>query len=405
MMKILQISPQISYPPDSGGRLSIYGITKSLAERGHKVTFVCYTNKPIDESTINELKKICNPVFIEWKINNNIITAAQNLFSKVPYNISKYYSKKLRIFLINYLKHNAVDVVHVDHLHMAWVIDIIRKVSNVPVILREHNLEMKIMERYSEDQSNILFKYYSKLQFKKFLLYEPAQCRKFNRCLMVSKEDEKSLLNLNPNIKTKVIPIGVDKKIFSWHKSEDIPFSIFHIGALDWQPNYDGLLWILNEVLPKVVDAYPNSKLYVYGRGGDRLNISKNIKNNVIIEGYVDNIWDEVKDKQILLVPLRVGSGMRVKIIEMLGAGHLIISTSIGKEGIDVKDGEHIFIADNSETFVNKIMDIFEKRINFESISKSARNIIKQKYGWENIAVDIETEYLNSINEVNNKII
>ncbi|HCY76163.1 MAG TPA: hypothetical protein DHV28_09605 [Ignavibacteriales bacterium] len=402
-MKILQISPQISFPPDSGGRLSIYGITKSLAERGHKVTFVCYTNKPISESTINELKKICNPVFIEWKINNSIKTAVQNLFSKVPYNISKYYSKKLKIFLIDYLKHNAVDVVHVDHLHMAWIIDIIRKVSNVPVILREHNLEMKIMERYSEDQSNILFKYYSKLQFKKFLLYEPDQCRKFNRCLMVSKEDEKSLLNLNPNIKTKVIPIGVDKKIFSWHKSEDIPFSIFHLGALDWQPNYDGLSWILNEVFPKVVDVHPNSKLYVYGRGGDRLNISNNIKNNVIIKGYVENIWDEVKDKQILLVPLRVGSGMRVKIIEMLGAGYLIISTSIGKEGIDVTDGKHIFIADNSETFVKKIMDIFEKRIDAESVTKSARNIIKQKYDWENIAADLETEYLNSINEINIK--
>ena len=398
-MKVLQISPQISFPPDSGGRLSIYGITKSLSERKHQVTFVCYTQGPIAKNAIYELKKICNPVFIDWDINNRFLPAAKNLFSKIPYNISKYYSKKLKEFIIDYLKNNKVDIVHVDHLHMAWVIDEIRKISNVPVVLREHNLEMKIMKRYYEQETNILLKFYSGLQYKKFLSYEPTQCVKFDSCLMVTREDEKSLLNLNPKIKSVVIPIGVDREIFNLEKSDKIPYSIFHIGALDWQPNYDGLLWMLNEVFPKIIEVYPNSYLYVYGKGCERLNPPRNIKNKVIIKGYVDNIWDEIKDKQVLVVPLRVGSGMRV--VEMLGAGYLVVSTSIGKEGIDVNEDEHILIADDSETFVNKIMDIFEKRIDINNITSNARQVIKEKYSWEKIASDIEMEYLNLINKNN----
>ncbi len=401
-MKILQISPQISFPPNSGGRLSIYGITKSLSERGHEITFVCYIENRVSENDTNELKKICNPFFIDWDVNNKIRTAIPNLFSKTPYNISKYYSKKLESFIYKYFESNKVDVVHIDHLHMSWVIDVIRKISDVPVILREHNLELKIMKRYFDEQTNIMLKYYAGIQLKKFTSYEPNQCEKFDSCLMVTEEDEKSILNYNPRIKTKVIPIGVDKKIFDMRKSDIIPYSIFHIGSLEWQPNYDGLLWFIKNVYPTIVEKFPMTKLYVYSKGTERLKISNKQKENIIIRGYVDNIWEEVLDKQVLIVPLSVGSGMRVKIVEMLAAGQLIVSTSIGKEGIDISDGKHIFIADSCETFIQKIIDIFENRINIDSIIRNGKNIIKEKYSWEKIAEDIEIEYLKSINKKEN---
>ncbi|MEO8231386.1 MAG: glycosyltransferase family 4 protein [Ignavibacteriota bacterium] len=396
-MKILQISPQISFPPDSGGRLSIYGITKSLHERGHEITFVCYIQESVNEDISNELKKICNPIFIKWETKNKITTAIHNLFSNIPYNISKYYSVKFEEFLVEYLRQNQVDIIHIDHLHMAWAIDLIKKNCNVPVILREHNLEMKIMQRYYGQQSNLFLKLYSYIQFKKFLSYEPTICKKFDCCLMVTFEDEKSLLNLNPDIKTKVIPIGVDENLFNFKDSNTLPFSLFHIGTLDWQPNFDSLLWFWNEVFPSIVAKYPNSKLFVYSKGVERLKVPKSLKDNIILKGYVKDIWEEIKDKQILIVPLRAGGGMRVKIIEMLAAGQLIVTTSIGKEGIDVVNGQHLLIANSAEEFTDRIISFFKNEYEKTMFSRNAKELIRAKYTWSKIAEEFENIYIDLI--------
>ncbi|GAB6283121.1 MAG: glycosyltransferase [Ignavibacterium sp.] len=396
-MRILQISPQISYPSDSGGRLSIYGITKSLADKGHEITFVTYIKDYPKQEDINELKKICKPIFIEWDTRNKLVGAFLNLFSLVPYNISKYYSKKLENFLVAFLKNNEVDLVHIDHLHMAWTIDIIKKITKVPVVLREHNLEMEIMKRFAKMESNILLKYFATFQFKKFQHYEPNQCKKFDYCIMITQKDETSLLKLSPDIKTKVIPAGVDNKIFTINNLNTQPQTLFHIGSLEWQPNYDGLVWFLSEIFPEIVNKFPNTKLYIYSKGTEKLEISKEISNNVMICGYVKDIWQEIMDKQILIVPLRIGSGMRVKIIEMLAAGKIVVSTSIGKEGIEVKDGQEILIADNRNEFVRIIKDVFNNEIDTNNITATARNTMKKKYSWEKISNEFEKMYLDMI--------
>lgn len=396
-MRILQISPQISYPSDSGGRLGIYGITKSLSEKGHEITFVTYIKEYPKNEYIMELKKICKPVFIEWDTRNKLGGAFLNLFSSVPYNISKYYSKKLEIFLKEFLNKNEVDLVHIDHLHMAWAIDIIKKIKNVPVVLREHNLEMKIMKRFAEIEANLFLRLYSKLQYRKFQHYEPDLCKKFDCCIMITKEDEIALLDMSSEIKTKVIPAGVDSKIFSFGNLNNKPQTLFHIGSLEWQPNYDGLIWFLSEIFPEIVSQFPNTKLYVYSKGTEKLVISKEISNNVIICGYVKDMWQEIIDKQILIVPLRIGSGMRLKIIEMLAAGKIVVSTSIGKEGIEVNDGQELLIADNRDEFVRMIKDIFNNKIDTKNITSKARSTMKQNYSWEKISNQFEKIYLDMI--------
>ncbi|MDD5606951.1 MAG: glycosyltransferase family 4 protein [Ignavibacterium sp.] len=401
-MKILQISPQISYPFDSGGRLSIYGITKSLSERGHKIIFVTYVKEYPKQEHIIELKKICEPVFIKWNTNNSLWGIFLNIFSSVPYNISKYYSKKLEYFLKDFLTKDKIDLVHIDHLHMSWTVDIIKKLTKIPVVLREHNLEMKIMKRFGEVESNFILKFYSKIQFKRFLKYEPAQCRKFDRCIMITKEDETELLELSPEIKTKVIPAGVDNKLFTLGYLNTIPFSIYHIGSLNWEPNYDGLLWFLSEVFPKVISKFPETKLYIYSKGIERLVLNDSINKNIILCGYVKDIWQEILDKQMMVVPLKVGSGMRIKIIEMLAAGKIVVSTSVGKEGIEVENGQQILIADDSNSFIKTISDIFSNKLDLNKITLSAKEIIKEKYSWESVSIQFESEYLYLIKSSSN---
>jgi polysaccharide biosynthesis protein PslH len=392
-MKILQIAPQIPYPLDDGGRIGIYGITNYLHQRGNKIDFAVYRKHCDYNSSFNALKNICTPHILNVQTDNNLFKAMLNLLSPTPYNISKFIKRMMQEFLVRFLKKNEVDVVHVDHAHMGWTIDIIKNIKDVPVVLREHNVEMRIMKRFAEHEANPFLRTYALLQYQKFLKYEPMICGKFDNCIMITKEDESEILQYDPTIKTSVIPAGIDSKLLEFKSKETIPFTLFHIGSLKWLPNLDGLNWFLNEVFPNVINKIPQTKLFIYGKGSEFFKINPLFKDNIIIKGYVKDIFSEISDKEVAIVPLRVGGGMRIKIIELMALGKSIISTSIGTEGINVKDNEHILIADNKDDFINKLYDVFYNKVNAGKLINSAREFIRGHYTWENVALQFENKY------------
>lgn len=398
-LNILQISPQVPYPLDHGGRISIHGITKGLFQRGHKINLVSYLNNADKSSAENYLKMICSPHLLNVNTSNRILSAVRNLNSPIPYNISKFITLELESFLKDFLAHQKVDLVHIDYLHLGWAIELIKSYCDVPVVLRQHDLHFKLMKRFYENENNPLIKYFAFLQYKKFLTYEPNLCEKFDKCIMITKADEKELLSLNSKIKTQVISIGVEEKLLEMRPSPKIPFSMFHLGPLDWLPNKDGLQWFLLNIFPIVISRIPEAKLYVYSSGSDKLKIDKSLRKNVILRGYVNNIWEEVKDKELLIVPLRIGSGIRVKIIEMLAAGQLIITTNVGKEGIDAVDGKHLFVSDHPTEFADKIISFFKNDFDKEQLSINAKNLIRDKYTWSKIAEEFEKVYIELISK------
>jgi len=398
-MKILQIATQVPYPPTDGGKLSVFGITKYLSKRNHEIEFVSYCNKYPDSNVIKGLKEYCNPHFIEADTKNNIYKAAINLFSNLPYNASKYKTNQMAIFLEDFLKTRQFDVIHIDHLFLGWTVDIIRKYTNAPVILRAQNLEMNIMKRFAEAQRNPLLKNYALLQYKKFLKYEPETCAKFDKCIMISEKDKQELLKFKPGLNVTCIPAGIESRLLEIPKKEFIPYSLVHIGHIDWYPNYDGLLWFCENVLRAIIKDLPEIKLYIYGSGKTgNFKIPKGLEKNIIVKGFVDNIWIELQDKALAVVPLRIGGGIRIKILELLATGTNIISTTIGKEGIDITDNKEILIADDALSFKSKILNFFEGKYNWEKMSENSRSFIREFYTWEKVVADFEKEYLKILN-------
>ena len=197
-LNILQISPQVPYPLDHGGRISIHGITNGLSKKGHNISLISYSNESDNTLAKNYLKKICNPHILGVDTSNNIISAFKNLSSSVPYNISKFITFDLEQFLRNFVKHQKIDLVHIDYLHMGWTLDIVKSISKVPVVLRQHDLHFRLMQRFYKNENNPLIKYFAYLQYKKFLTYEPDLCEKFDKCIMITKSDEKELLGFKP---------------------------------------------------------------------------------------------------------------------------------------------------------------------------------------------------------------
>jgi len=402
-MRILQISPQVPYPLDDGGRKGIWGITKSLSERNNEITFIAY-KKDVKVKLQNEIFSFLNKQFyVDARINNSLTGALINLFSRIPYNISKFKTKKFQTLLLKILKHDKPDIVHIDHLHMAWTSDVVRKMyPDIPIVLREHNIESNIMKRFSEKQKNPILQIYSWIQYKKLLKYEAKWCGKVDCCVMISEEDEKEILLLNPNAKTCIIPAGiVENKIGFAKNISKIPNSICHIGPMDWYPNYDSLNWFLNSVFPSVVNGKPEIKLYIFGKGTEKVNIPEQIKENVIVKGFVDDLWKEVSQMQLVIVPLRIGGGIRIKILETMAAGINILSTSIGKEGIPAFAQKHMMIADTEKEFSEKITRFFNSEFNNEEMIDEAIKLIKENYTWNKIGEKFENEYSNVIKSKN----
>lgn len=397
-MKILQISSFVPTPPTNGGKHSVFGITKYLHKRGHEIHFVCYRKHDNYDEAYSELSKISTPYILDVQTENSYLGAFLNFFSRVPYNASKYKNKKLYEFLKNFFKKNNVDIIHIDHLHMGWIVDYLRKWTDAPVVLREQNLELMIMKRFSEEQKNPILKWYSKLQYKKFIKFEPELCGRFDKCVMISETDEIRIKELNPKINVTSIPAGVESRLLEYNSTDIIPYSLVHIGHTDWFPNYDGLSWFVSKILPEIIKVYPQTTLYIYGGGKtSKFSVPSSVKQNVKIIGFVDNLWEEIIDKSLAIVPLRIGSGIRIKILELLAVGIPIVSTSIGKEGIDVVNDEHVLVADLEKEFINKILNFFNGIYDSESLIINGKKLISEKYTWDVIAEKIEKLYLSLI--------
>jgi len=396
-LKILQISPHLGVPPNTGANISVFGITKYLSLLGHEIDFVSYRKNFNLESTLKDLRPYCDPTILDIQTGNNVISAIFNVFSHVPYNVSKYINRDLREFIIKYFKNNKPDIIHIDHLHMAWIVDDIRELTNAPIVLREHNVETNIMKRFSEKESNILLRWYSARQAKKLENYEVKYCRKFNKCIMITSVDEQQIRQLDSRIDTTTIEAGIDEHLLNYRKKEVIPKSLFHIGSLDWYPNKDGLEWFLNSVMPSLSEQIPEIKLFIYGSGAEKLKIDSKVKDNIEICGFVSNLAQNILNKELMIVPLRIGSGIRLKILEMLAMGCNILTTEIGKEGINAENKKHLLIGNSAEEFKSIIIDYLNGKYDKELISNNAKDLIRESYTWPIIAKRFENEYMKII--------
>jgi len=397
-MKILQITTRLPYPPTDGGKIATYNIIKYLALRGHSITLICFNS---ENKNYPELEKYCRLIIIEKNLETTYPGLFLNLFSNIPYSILKYYSPIAKKIIYNLLKKNKYDIVHLDHLHTTYYGNFIKKEYNLPIVLREHNIENIIMKRFYKNQKNIFIKFYAYLQWKKLYKYEGKICEIFNRCLMITKNDEEVMKKMNSNIMTSVIPAGVDISYFYPINIEE-EYSLISVASMDWLPNVEAIEWFYKEILPLIEKKVQKVKLYIVG-----INPPNKIKsfanNNVIVTGFVKDVRKYIAKGQVFIVPLKIGSGMRIKILNALAMGKAVVSTSIGCEGIDVVDGKNIYIADKKKEFAKKVIFLLNNKNERDRIGKEGLKLVKEKYQWEKIAEDTETEFKKIINENNIK--
>ncbi len=383
------------YPLTDGGAIGIYNITKSLAKRGHEITLVTY---PLDtdaetQLAIRELSQFAKVVTTSKPLPPRWRVLLSTLF-RGAYPIERRITPEMFELLDRTVRAEQFDLVHVDHAHMGryglWLIE----KFGLPIVLREHNFEAQIYQRFAETESNPLKKFLARIHGARLREEEISFLKAFDAIAPISDEDLRLMREVAPNARYRVIPAGVDTDYFQPSVFEVVPETILSVGSFAWDPNFDAMKYFLREVFPLVLAKRPNARLQIIGACGERiLPFAAPFGKSVQVLGLVPDIRDYLSRSAVLVVPLRIGGGMRLKLLEFFAAGKAVVSTSIGAEGNLAADGVHLLIRNGKDAFAAGILELLKNPDLRASLGKSARDLVTTEYSWDRIASEFESLY------------
>lgn len=382
-MNILQVTNKVPYPTTDGGAIACMNLTRGFYLLGHQVTVLAMNTLKHKTS----LDKIPEPVRdladfrlvpVDARISN--WEALKNLlFSSAPYSAIRFIDSSFEKELINLLKEKKFDVVQLEGLYVCPYIPVIRKYSDAKIVYRAHNIEHEIWERTSELAKGWK-KWYLKKLSKRIKKFEKKILNKYDLLVPITERDGVILDKLGNKKPRHVSQTGIDSSVLIPNaKSLEYP-SLFHIGSLEWAPNQEGIIWFIKNCWNEIHTRFPELKFYVAGRNAPQWLIQKIVGPNIVFFGEVEDAYDFMNSKAIMIVPLFSGSGMRIKIIEGMALGKSIVTTPIGTEGISTTSGVNILIAESREEFIESVSKMIEDREFFHSIGKNAIEYIHEKF-------------------------
>lgn len=395
-MNILFLSTRSPYPLVSGHSLRTYHILKGAAEK-HNVTLITFIQleDELKKKHLDHLKSFCravHPFRVPVDMSRIKLAASLllNLFSHLPFVAQKYDAPMIRNKIRDIIKRERVDLVHVDMLPLTVYIN---EFKGLPKILVNHNVESVRLLRWFQTEPNILKKAYLGIQWLKLRAFERSAMEKFESCVVVSETDKQLLKKMGIKNMLFVVPNGTDTEFFKPSMKNPIDDSILWLGHMDVHTNKDAVLYFWREIYPILRSKYPQAKMTFVGTAPPKdIAESANSDSQITVTGFVDDIRPYVDDAAVMVVPIRIGSGTRLKILDAMAMGKAIISTSIGCEGLNVTDGENILIADSPEDFANKTINLLKNLEMRLKLEKNALNLVKT-YDWEKITILQEEVY------------
>jgi polysaccharide biosynthesis protein PslH len=389
-MKILWVKAGGLVPPDTGGKIRSYNILRELASQ-HSVTFFSFYGAHEGDAHPG-LKNVfdravCVPLTLPApKSPAELLNYGIGLFSSEPYGITKFCRPEVKQKLHALLKQETYDVIVCDFIFAAGVIP---WDCPTPKVLFTHNVEATIWRRHYEVATNPIWKAISWQEWRKMEAAERRYLRLADHVLAVSEKDRDAFASFLDPAKLTVISTGVDIDYFQPIPVEESADSLVFVGSMDWLPNEDAILYFVDAILPLIKQRRPGVSLEVVGRSPSRkLQALAEREKSVRLTGRVEDIRPFVARGSICIVPLRIGGGTRLKIFEAMAMGKAVISTSVGAEGLPVRAGENILLADTPSDFANSVISLLSDPSHRRRLSISARTLVQEKYGWPRVAED-----------------
>lgn len=379
-MRILQLCIKPPYPPVDGGTMAMNGITQGLLEAGCEVRVlsVCSEKHPVlrhqmTDDYVNRTRFEA----VELDLRPKPLDALVALLCGDSYHVTRFISREFESKLTEILGEQEFDVVHLESVFLTPYVPVIRRYSKAKVVMRAHNVEHQIWQRVAKQTRNPLKRWYLKRLALALAYYERVHAADYDGIVCITEKDGE-FFKAHTRKTIECIPFGVVCPEPIGNVEEE-PFSLFHIGSMDWMPNEEGVRWFLDKVWPVLHEELPQVRLYLAGRKMPDDLMVLNV-DGVRVVGEVDDASYFIASKQINVVPLLSGSGIRVKIIESMSLGKTVISTTVGAQGILCEDGRDILIADTPEEFVKQVRRCVEDPEFCKNVGDCAYRLIATEY-------------------------
>ncbi len=382
-MKVLWLTYDLSYPPHSGGKLRAYHLIKGLA-KNHQIDLFSFIRKEEQLQYLPELKKYCQKIETfnrpsAWSPRNILLSG----FSTLPFAAAGYYFHDAKNKICRMLGEEKYDLVHFESFYPAVYLPLAKNLG-FKTLMGNENVEHLIYQRFA-GQKNLFLKSLLSVDVFKMRKFEEKLWKLADINVAPSNSDADAISKITGK-SCHVVSNAVDTVSFSEIKKQPhTDLVCLFVGDFTYLTNQDAVRWLYEEIIS-------NRKLLLVGR-----NPTDYIKNlaseNIIVDDSVEDIRDAYARADVFLAPIRIGGGTRLKILEAMAAGLPIVSTTVGAEGLDIKDGENILLADDPQDFAEKIDTLLKNPALRDKIGSAGRLLVQQKYDWQFSVQKLEKVY------------
>jgi glycosyltransferase involved in cell wall biosynthesis len=380
-VRILLLTQIVPFPPDSGPKIKTLNVLKHLAER-HDVHLVSFARSEAEREAAEALRPWCASVDLVPLSRSplrDMAALAASFLKRRPFLVERDDSPAMRTCIERLLRTYRFDAVHADQLTMGqFAVDL-----PLPLrVLDEHNAVWTIVRRVAEQERWGPRRLVAELEWRRLRAYELALCQRFDDVLVVSETDLRDLTppsGAAPH--ASVIPITVDTVALPFVLPGPDARHVLSMATMFYPPNVEGVLWFAREILPGIRARVPDIRFLVVGaRPPAEVRDLETEASGVVVTGFVPDLDPYLSQSAVLVVPLHAGSGMRVKILEAFARGVPVVSTTIGVEGIEARNGEHLFVADTPEAFADAVVETLRDRVSAARRAASGRALVEERY-------------------------
>jgi sugar transferase (PEP-CTERM/EpsH1 system associated) len=404
-MRVLFLSQIVPYPPHGGVLQRGYNILRELGQRAsvHLVAFVHPDELPTEADIADSrraLEQFCEkveyfPLWAKGPLPQRAVAFAAGICSPRPFSTVAHRSPALQRRLSTLLDGGAFDLVHVDTIALNRFFT---RRPRVPAVLTHHNIESMLLERRAAVEPGRLAKWVLERESRKLAAYESVVAPLYDNNLVMSEPDEQLLRQRAPGVHTNVVPNGVDTAYFTpTAQNEETP-SVIYTGGMNMLANRDAVVHFLDTIWPSIVAQLPGIRFFAVGQDPPpELRAIARRDERVVVTGKVPDIRPYVRQSAVYIVPIRVGGGTRLKVLDAMASGKAIVSTSVGCEGIAARPGEHLVVADSPAEFAASTVALLRDPARRLGLGAAARRLVERKYAWSVVGGQLLHAYDNAV--------
>jgi sugar transferase (PEP-CTERM/EpsH1 system associated) len=404
-MRVLFLSQIVPYPPHGGVLQRGYNVLRELGNLAevHLFAFIHPDALPTPDTLAESreaLGRFCRtveyfPLWVKKSPLHKVAGLGLSLFSRSPFGAIAHRSRAFSQRVDAAARANCFDVVHVDTIGLAAFVDL--EHPPAATVLTHHNIESMLMARRSQVQPGLAARAFLAREAAKLQDAERRIPPRFDLNIVMSESDGRALADLAPAARSAVVPNGVDTSYFTPALNRETPALIYG-GGMNMFANRDAVMYFVTEVWPAIQAVRPDVRFFAVGQDPPRELLALAERDSrIVVTGYVTDIREYIAQAAVYVVPLRVGGGTRLKVLDAMAMGKAMVSSSTGCEGINVAPGEHLLIADTAQAFAEATLALLDDPARRQSLARAARALVEREYGWPVVGRQLVDGYHEAI--------